>query len=289
MPVYAAGVSFWAMISMVPLLAMVVFGVAIFGEPDTVESFLQQLSATIPGETVEVLTVAVRGLIDASTETSTIGLLIAVVVAGWGASSGVSHLFRAINVAHHLDARPYLRRRIFALSRTVAALLFVIPIVALVAATPAALETMGAGGTLRWTISVIRWPVTAILVAMLLSTIYRVAPTSRLPARLVTRGVGVASILFLVASVAFSVYVTNFGRYDEAYGSFGTAVVTMLWVYLMVTAILLGAEVDATIAAVSHPPDHEDSSSASVNSRHFEKMAAGRDGRASGLEPGVSL
>ena len=52
MSVYAAALSFWVMISLVPLLAMVVFGVAIFAEPAAVESFLEELSATIPGETV---------------------------------------------------------------------------------------------------------------------------------------------------------------------------------------------------------------------------------------------
>ena len=288
MSVYAAAVAFWAMISIVPLLAMVVFAVAIFGEPAAVESFLQELSRTIPGETVEVLTTAVRGLIDASTEVSTIGLLIAVVAAGWGASSGVSHLFRAINVAHRLEARPYLRRRMFALSRTVAALLLVIPIVSLVAATPAALETIGVDGTLRWVIGVIRWPVASVLIAILLSAIYRVAPTSRLPARLLTRGVGVAAFLFLVGSAAFSVYVANFGRYDTAYGSLGTAVVTMLWVYLMMTVILLGAEVDATLEEFAARSTASDLGTGTASPSPGREVSTGRkeaEGRGASQSP----
>ncbi len=287
MSVYAAAVSFWVMISMVPLLAMVVFGVAIFGEPATVEAFLQELSTTIPGETVEVLNAAVQPLIDASIEASTIGLIISVVAAGWGGSSGVSHLFRAINVAHSLDARPYLRRRVLALSHTVAALLLVLPTVALIAATPATLATVGIGGRAAWVIGVIRWPLAAVLIATLLSAVYRVAPTSRPSTRLVTRGVAVASALFLAASLIFSIYVANFGKYDNAYGSLGTAVVTMLWIYLMMTAILLGAEVDATIAELASTSPDDGVSSSAVDGSYFAKLATGRDS-SGGLKPGLS-
>ena len=254
MAAYAAAVSFWSMISLVPLMAMVVFGVALFVEAATVESFLEEVSTAVPGETVRLLTDVVQAWVEVSDEVSGFGLVIAVIVAAWWASAGMSNLMKAISGAHQVPPRTYVRRRLAALGRTVGALLFVIPIVTLVAATPAALATAGISTWLRWTLGIVRWPVATLLLVSGIGALYRVAPSSRLTTRFFTRGVAVAVLGALFASAAFSLYVANVDRYDASYGSLGTVVVTMLWIYGTTSAILFGAEVDAARNARAAPP-----------------------------------
>lgn len=245
MTVYAAAVSFWAMVSLVPLLAMLVFAVAIFVEPETVETFIEEVTLALPGETIEVLVAQVQTWIVVSREISTVGLVIAVVIASWGASLGMSHLMRAINVAHALQPRNIVRRRLTALLYTVAALAFAIPIVTLVAATPAAMAAADAPTAARWVVGFVRWPIVIALFVAALAALYWAAPSKRPPFRWWSLGVAVALVLFLAASGLFSLYVANVDRYDSSYGSLGTVVVTMLWIYVTTSAILVGAEVDA--------------------------------------------
>ena len=245
MTVYAAAVSFWAMVGLVPLVAMLVFAVAIFAEPETVETFIDEITVAIPGETIEVLVAQMQTWIAVSREISTVGLVIAVVVASWGASLGMSHLMRAINVAHCLKPRNIVRRRLTALLHTVAALVFAIPIVILVAATPAAMAAADAPTAARWVIGFVRWPIVIALFVTALAALYWVAPSKRPPFRWWSMGVAVALVVFLAASGLFSLYVANIDRYDSSYGSLGTVVVTMLWIYVTTSAMLLGAEVDA--------------------------------------------
>ena len=60
-----------------------------------------------------------------------------------------------------------------------------------------------------------------------------------------TWGAGAATILWLIASALFSLYVTNFGNFNETYGSLGAVVVLMMWLYLTAFLVLMGAEVDS--------------------------------------------
>lgn len=255
MSVFAAAISFWAMVSLVPLIAMLVFAVAIFVEPETVESFVEELTLAIPGETIELLADQVATWVSVSRGISTVGLVIAVIVASWGASLGMNHLMRAINVAHGLRPRNIVHRRLSALVHTVGAIAFAIPIVTLVAATPAAVAASGADAATRAIVGLIRWPAVIVLFVAALAALYWVAPTERPRFRIWSAGVAVALVLFLAASVLFSVYVANVDRYDSSYGSLGTVIVTMLWIYVTTSAILVGAEVDA-LRADPPAPQH---------------------------------
>lgn len=245
MSVYSASVSFWAIISLVPLLAMVVFAVALFSEPEALDTFLDEVSTSIPGATMEMITTQIRTWAQVSVQFGTVGLVIAVCVAGWGASSGVSHMIRAINVAHERAGRSFAERRIEALLRTITALLVIVPIVTLVAATPTTLNSADIDGITGLVISVVRWPIVLVLFVTLLSGLYWIAPTPRTKFRIVTPGVAVAAVLFIVLSAGFSIYASNVDKYDVNYGSLATIIVTMLWTYLSISSILFGAEIDA--------------------------------------------
>jgi len=85
-----------------------------------------------------------------------------------------------------------------------------------------------------------------VLISIALAVIYRIAPNREAPqVRWVSVGAGVATVIWLLASIGFSVYVETFGSYAKTYGSLAAVVVLLMWLWLTAYAILLGAEINA--------------------------------------------
>jgi len=96
---------------------------------------------------------------------------------------------------------------------------------------------------------VLRWLLLLVLLVAALAIVYRLAGGSSDRWRFVSWGVGVALALWTLGSVGFTVYVSNFGHYNQTYGSLAAVIVLLLWLYLSSFAILLGAVVDAELTA----------------------------------------
>lgn len=92
-----------------------------------------------------------------------------------------------------------------------------------------------------------KWILVIILLFLAISFLYYFAPAKRRDFRFFSPGSTVATILFILTSLGFSAYVNNFGLYNRFYGSLGTLLVTMLWLYLNSIAILIGFELNVSI------------------------------------------
>ena len=110
------------------------------------------------------------------------------------------------------------------------------------------------GGGLVWLVTqMIFWVVLALAVSVLLSLLYRYGPSGSTGSWLfVAPGAVAASLLWLLGSVAFSVYVPVFARYDVAYGSLAAVVVLQLWLYASAFVLLLGAQLNMRLRQASH-------------------------------------
>jgi membrane protein len=85
-----------------------------------------------------------------------------------------------------------------------------------------------------------------LLVVVGLAVLYRVAPDRDAPRlRWVSLGSVAATVLWVVGSVVFSLYVNNFGSYNKTYGALAGVIVLMLWMYLSAYIVLLGAEINS--------------------------------------------
>jgi membrane protein len=95
---------------------------------------------------------------------------------------------------------------------------------------------------------VARWVILAAVIAGSLAVLYRVGP-NRDDAEFswTSPGAITATVLWLVGSAAFSFYVSNFGSYNETYGSIAGVIVLMLWLFLSAFIVLLGAEINSEI------------------------------------------
>jgi membrane protein len=99
---------------------------------------------------------------------------------------------------------------------------------------------------LSWLLQIVGWLVMMVLVAIALAVIYRLGPDRDAPRmRWVSVGAVVATVIWLIASIGFSIYTATFGNYAKTYGVFAGIVVLLFWLWLTMYAILLGAEINA--------------------------------------------
>jgi membrane protein len=82
-----------------------------------------------------------------------------------------------------------------------------------------------------------------------ISFLYWLAPAKRSDFRFITPGSILATILFILTSLGFSAYVNNYGPYNKLYGSIGTLMVILIWLYLNSIALLIGFELNMSIKA----------------------------------------
>src|SRR5215211_2379926 len=245
-PLLAAGVAFYAFMAIFPALIAVVSIYGLFADPSTIANQLNSLTATLPDEARQIITDQVTAL---STRRQTLGisLVLSLLIALWSASAGVSNLLTALSVAYdEEEKRGFVKKRLLALGLTVAAIIFMAIIIGLVAVSPPLLKVVFGTGALRWVLQIVGWLIVLVLVPAALALLYRLAPDRDAP-RMKWASVGavVATLIWLAASIGFSIYTSTFGDYAKTYGVFAGIVVLLLWLWLTMYAILLGAEINA--------------------------------------------
>ena len=110
---------------------------------------------------------------------------------------------------------------------------------------------MAPGPAFVWTWNILQWPMVFVLVATAIALVYYFAPDAEQDWVWITPGSVLATLLWVVVSLGFKVYVSSFGSYTETYGVIGGVMVLMLWFYLSGIAILVGAELNAEIEHAS--------------------------------------
>jgi membrane protein len=247
----SAGVAFYAFLALVPTLIAVVSVYGLVANPDDVRDQIDDVAGALPEELRDFLEFQLTQITNANRAGVSITLVVAIAVALWSASGGMAALVTGINVAHEEEEpKSFVAKRGKALLLTLGAVIVLVVLVWLLAFLPAFIEEVGLGDTGRLVFSIVRWPVLGLLMVLALSTLYRIAVTGQEEERrdwrgLITPGAIVGTALWLVVSVLFSFYTSNFASYSKTYGALASIVVVLLWLFLTALAVLVGAEVDA--------------------------------------------
>jgi membrane protein len=245
--IIAAGVAFYGLLAIFPgLIALVAIYGLVF-DPQQVEQQAQTLSAILPPQAADIILGQLHDLTTTSSTALGFGAIAGIVLALWSASAGMRTLMEALNVAYdEKEERGFLRYYGTALLLTLGAIVGLILAIALVVALPVVLKLLGLGNALQWLVSLAVWPVLVILMLIGLAVVYRYGPDRDQPRwRWVSWGTVIAIVLWIVGSVVFSIYVTQFGSYNETYGSVGAIVILLMWFLLSAYAVLIGAELNA--------------------------------------------
>jgi membrane protein len=246
-PLLAAGVAFFSFLSLFPAMIASVMLYGLVADPQTVQRQAEELSQALPRDAASLITGQMESIVDSPQQGLGIGLAIALALALWSASGGVGQMLSAINIAYdEEESRGFVKRKALALLLTLGAILFVVVAVTLIAVAPVVLDAIFPSGAIRVLLEIARWVGLLVAVAVGLGILYRFAPDRDNPKfSWVTIGAAVATVIWLVASLGFSLYVDNFGSYGETYGALAGVVVLLLWLWITVYIVLLGAEINA--------------------------------------------
>jgi len=245
--ILAGGIAYAAFLAIFPAL---IAGISLFGlvaDPATIAEQAEGVLAALPEAAQPLIRDQIIALTQTPSSALSWSLAISILLALWSASSGTSSLMTGINIAYdEQESRNFIKLRGTALLLTLGAIVFVLLTLALVAVVPAILNALQLGTLINVIVQIVRWALLVVLIIIALAVAYRLAPDRDAPKfKWTSVGALVAAVLWVLASLGFSLYVNNFGSYNKTYGALAGVVILLLWLYLTSYIILLGAEINA--------------------------------------------
>lgn len=252
-PSLAAQQAYYFFFALFPaLLALIAFA-SFFPVENLVDEAVSLLERVAPRDVVEII----LGQITKISESRSGGILtVAFLFTLWSSSNAMLSMVTTLNTAYDIqESRPWWKTRLVAIGLTVGLALFILLSMTLILLGPTIAErtadTFGLGAVVEWTWKILMWPVVFLLVSTAIALVYYFAPDAEQDWEWITPGAVISTILWLLASLAFKVYLANFADYNATYGSLGGVIVLMLWFYISAIAILVGAEMNAEIEHAS--------------------------------------
>jgi len=246
-PLLAAGVAFYAFLALFPLLIALVSIYGFFADAAAITEQLRTVTKTLPPDAQKLIIDQVATLTARGRSTIGVGALVAILISLFSASAGINNLMTAINIAYdEEEKRSAIKKRLISLALTVGAVVFLIIVLALIGVLPPLLRNIFGTSALRWVLQIAGIVILIVIVTVALAILYRVAPDRDAPKiKWVSVGAAVATVIWLLASLGFSLYVSTLGNYAKTYGAFAGIVILLFWLWLTAYAILLGAEINA--------------------------------------------
>ena len=245
----AAAVTFYSLLALFPALVVIVSLYGLVADPAALDRVVDALNGIVPAGGMEMLHGQVHALVQNGPRGLTVGVAIGLAATLWSANQGSKALFEALNVIYREEEkRSYPLFVVVAFAFTLAAIVFVITAMVAVVALPIVLRKLGLSDVRRGLYGWLRWPAILVVVALFLSSLYRFGPSREDPKwRWVTLGGSLAAISWVVVSFVFSWYVQRFGSFDRTYGSLGTVVGFMVWLWLSTLVALGGAQLNSEL------------------------------------------
>ena len=243
----AAGLSYYFILSLFPLLIAFAAGLALVPLPHLFDQILMLMGRFIPADSMGLVRGVLRDVI--SPHGGSI-LSVGIVLTIWAASGGVAALVEAVNVAYNLDdRRSFVRKRLLAIGLMFAVGTLAILALALMVVGPGFGRWLagkaGLGGVFVALWPYLRWALSIACAVLSIELIYMWAPSVRRRFRSTLPGAVIALVTWLVLSSGLGLYLRNFGKLNKTYGTLAAAVALLLWLYWTAFSILIGAQFNA--------------------------------------------
>jgi membrane protein len=243
----AAGVTFYALLAIVPALTALVSVYGLFADPEALNRHIDLLEGVVPGGALDVIREQLQRLTDQGRTRLGLTSAASIAIALWSANAGMKALFEAMNVAYdEEEKRGFLLRTALTLAFTLAVLAAILALVAGGVLLPAVFALVGYGAGAQWAVRIAGVAVAFLLMVGGLTALYRWGPSRRSAQwRWITPGAVLAMVVIVVTSAAFTWYVSAFGSYNATYGSLGALFGFMTWLWNCATIVIAGAELNA--------------------------------------------
>jgi membrane protein len=251
---HAAALTYYVLMSLFPTALVALSLLVLLGQyPETYDAIVNYLRDVAPASVVDPLNRSLREALQ-SRGTAVTALAVSIPLALYGMTGALEATRRALNVVFELEGRgrSFLRRKTIDVLTAIVLMALVLASLVMVfvgghfARDLLGFVGLGSTGADIWNVA--RWP-GAVLVAMLIfALIYYVTPDVKQRSfQWLTPGAAVGVILWLIASVAFSLYVSRIADVGAFYGAFTGAILLVAWLWLTNVALLYGAELNAEI------------------------------------------
>ncbi len=246
----ASSIAFNLLLSLVPAIFLLFTIIPYIPVSGFQEELILLFESIMPERAYSLLE---QGIRDAVTNRSNIFLIIMFIAAAIMSTNGIHALINAFVVSDHkFETRSWIAQRKIAFF-----LFFIIGLLITVSAIllifgRSAVERMVENniiesGIVYYILHISKWLVIISFLFLAISFLYYLAPSRKAKFRFISAGSSLATLLFIATSLGFSAYVNNFDQYNKLYGSMGTILVILLWLYLNSITLLIGFELNASI------------------------------------------
>lgn len=248
--IVAAGVAFYGFLAMVPMMGAIILTYGLVADPQTVVGHANALTGILPTDVARLIGEQLLNVVDTSGGKKGLGLLLAIAIALWGARNAASSIITALNIAYEEEEkRGFVRVTLLSLAMTAAAVAMALLggiAIALVAALEHLLPGLGTMGVVLG--KLLTFTLLGAVAAAAAASMYRFGP-SRDGAKWawITPGTLFFAGVWILLTLAFGFYVSQFGNYGATYGSLSAVVVLLTWLYLSSFVLLLGAELNSEL------------------------------------------
>lgn len=259
----SGGVAFYAFLSIFPAIACALMAWGLFTTSADLREYFEVMRNFVPGEAYDLITNQMIRIAESQSSGLSWGALLSLVVALWSASRGANALLQAIEITYDRpNKRGFIQQNLLALGFTAGAIVFAIISLAAIGAVPPIIEALQLGAFLDALFRILRW---LGLIALFLAGIYVFLRTSRPTgvcssesgARPILPGSIAAAMIWLLASIAFSFYLSSFADYNETFGSLGAVAALLMWLWLSAFAVCTGAELNGVLSRTERGLDTE--------------------------------
>lgn len=249
----AAQLAYYFFLALFPAILFVLAIASYFPLANLTDEIGRTLGPFVSPQVLEIIQEQMRRLADGQS-----GGILTFGVAGalWSSSAALVSVVSALNRAYDIEeARPWWKVRLIAIGLTLGLAVFVVTAFLLVLFGPTLAawlgNTTGLGKPFEWTWNVIQWPLAFGLITLAIGLVYYFGPDADQDWAWITPGAVAATVLWLIVSLLFKLYVVNFTDYEASYGAIGGVIVLLLWFYVSSIALLTGAELNSEIEHAS--------------------------------------
>lgn len=245
MKILPSHLAFFMVLSLIPIITLIVYTATIFKVP--ISSFIGSLNGVLPSEVSDIILPIING------EGLNFTLGVSMVMVFILASNGTHSIIIASNTMYGIEHSNYIIRRIKAVIIIIIMLLLII----------FNLLVLGFGNSIvHWILELkilsqvsstlyqifilFKWPVALIFIFLLVKLVYTIAPDAKIPSKYTNKGAIFTTLLWSLATVIYSFYVTNFTNYDLFYGSLTNIIVMMIWIYILSYILVFGMAINAS-------------------------------------------
>ncbi|MFG6114974.1 YihY/virulence factor BrkB family protein [Halobacillus sp. MO56] len=243
-PVLAAAQAYHYLLAIVPMLILLFSIIPFLGiDPNQAVSFMKNV---LPEETASALE---KNIISVVSKPNGGLLTVGIIGTIWSASNGINAFIKASNVAYNVEeTRSFIIVRLISIGLTLGMILAIVVALVLPVFGQVILDfikkILFIPDQLMILLEIARWVVSILVMSVILMVLYRFAPNRELPFKEIMPGAIITSVLWMLISLAFSFYVSNFGSYSATYGSLGGLIILMIWFFLTGLILVVGAEIN---------------------------------------------